>query len=191
MTLLNGETIFGKVELQDDYTLRISSESGIQKVPIASLGGEDFQKHGKPDERQDDGKLWSDRKGAVEEAQKEKKSKNSDGGQVYEIELGKIAVFQPLISAYEAANPKSKEKAKSDQGKDATGAEESGGKKDPTRSIANPNLVPMGNAPFSGGLGGEAAGSLISTGQQILRSIPGASSLPISSPSAPTSSEPK
>ncbi|MBN8710799.1 MAG: hypothetical protein J0I10_15550 [Verrucomicrobia bacterium] len=94
---LDGTKILGIVEITDDYTIRISSDSGLQKIPIALLSQEDFEKYSGATDRSQDGRLWSERKHALEDSQSKGQEKPAD----IEIRLGEIAAFQPLIDAYE------------------------------------------------------------------------------------------
>jgi len=97
VTKLNGAKILGLVEITDDYTIRISSDSGLQKIPIALLSQKDFEKYSGTKDRNQDGRLWSERKHALEDSQSKGQEKPAD----IEIRLGEIAAFQPLIDAYE------------------------------------------------------------------------------------------
>ena len=44
ITLLNGETHTGNITLTDNYTLKISSPSGIVSLPLASLSESDLER---------------------------------------------------------------------------------------------------------------------------------------------------
>jgi hypothetical protein len=111
VTKLDGTKYFGFVEVTDDYTVRITSDSGITRVPIAQLGDTDFQKYGFKKEREKDGRFWYERKEALKSAET---NPNSDGTNpnsaensesqskpIAEIRLSEISAFQPLIAAYE------------------------------------------------------------------------------------------
>jgi hypothetical protein len=104
VTTLNGTKFFGIVEVTDDYTIRVSNDSGITRLPIAQLGDADFKKYGLNKDRSNDGRLWYERKEALESSQEEdqssKDSKSSENSAI-EIRLGEIAAFQPVIAAYE------------------------------------------------------------------------------------------
>lgn len=97
VTKLDGTKILGVVEITDDYTIRISSDSGLQKIPIALLSQADFEKYSGARDRSQDGRLWSERKHALED----NTSKNDEKPADMEIRLGEIAALQPLIDAYE------------------------------------------------------------------------------------------
>ena len=55
---LDGTKLFGFIEVTDDYTIRISNDSGITRLPIAQLGDADFQKYGFQKDRSKDGRFW-------------------------------------------------------------------------------------------------------------------------------------
>jgi hypothetical protein len=104
VTRLDGTKLFGLVEITDDYTIRISNDSGITRLPIAQLGETDFTKYGLKKDRSKDGRLWYERKEALEDSQNDgqsNKNAKSEGGSAVEIRLGEIAAFQPVIAAYE------------------------------------------------------------------------------------------
>ena len=46
VTKLDGTKLSGFVEVTDDYTLRITNDSGITRVPIAQLGDSSFARYG-------------------------------------------------------------------------------------------------------------------------------------------------
>jgi hypothetical protein len=117
VTKLDGTKFFGIVEVTDDYTIRISSDSGITRLPIAQLGDADFKKFGLNKDRSEDGRLWYERREALEESRGDNQSGNtkdskSEGSSPVEIRLGQIAAFQPVIAAYEKTlGPKKSDKA--------------------------------------------------------------------------------
>lgn len=121
VTKLDGTKVFGIVEITDDYTIRISSDSGLQKIPLALLSEKDFEKYTKTKDRSQDGRLWSERKNALED----KKSKDKNQSADIEIRLGEIAAFQPLIDAYEKSLADKKKSASSTDEKSRTGSKES------------------------------------------------------------------
>ncbi len=43
VTKLNGMSLFGIIEVTDDYTIRVKSDSGIQNIPMAMLGKRIFK----------------------------------------------------------------------------------------------------------------------------------------------------
>lgn len=125
VTLLDGNTLFGRVEMTDDYTLRITSDSGLMKIPVALLGEKDFKKYTSDKDRSKDGRLWSERKDALEEAdqkqdgreQENEKGQKPAGDNAFEIQLKEIAVFQPAIDAYEKMlSSKKTEKSEKEKG---------------------------------------------------------------------------
>ena len=46
MTTLKGTKFFGIVEVTDDYTIRVSNDLGVTRLPISQLGDADFKKYG-------------------------------------------------------------------------------------------------------------------------------------------------
>jgi hypothetical protein len=101
---LDGTKLFGLVEITDDYTIRITNNSGITRLPIAQLDEADFQKYGFQKDRSNDGRFWYERQQALKSSHDEPnagKNANSDEKSVAEIRLGEISAFQPLIAAYE------------------------------------------------------------------------------------------
>ena len=104
VTKLDGTRLFGFVEVTDDYTIRITNDSGITRLPITQLGDVDFQKYGFQKDRAKDGRFWYERKEALKSSEEDPKS---DGDQEsgrespVEIRLGEISAFQPFIAAYE------------------------------------------------------------------------------------------
>jgi len=146
--LLDGKTLFGRIEMTDDYTLRISNDSGLMKIPLALLGEKDFKKYTSQKDRSNDGRLWSERKDALEkenakESASNKKSRtNSAGDNAFEIQLKELAVFQPAIDAYQQLLG-DKKSAKSD-----------GKQGDKTASKDDPPFIPLFSQPSAGQLPG-------------------------------------
>ena len=66
VTTLKGTKFFGIVEVTDDYTIRVSNDSGVTRLPISQLGDADFKKYGLNKDRSKDGRLWYERKEALE-----------------------------------------------------------------------------------------------------------------------------
>jgi hypothetical protein len=105
---LDGKKLFGFVEVTDDYTIRVSNDWGIIRLPIAELGDADFRKYGSKKDRSEDGRFWYERKEALKELKEDPKSKNearSGEKSAVEIRLAEISAFQPLIAAYEKTLP--------------------------------------------------------------------------------------
>ncbi len=124
--LLDGSVLFGKVELTDDYTLKVSSDSGIQKIALSMLGESDFKKYGFNKDRSQDGRFWSDRQDAVNDQQRKDSSKgdkSKDNGTL-EISLAELLPFQGLISNYQKDNPK-KDSSSDGEQKDKTASTDS------------------------------------------------------------------
>ncbi len=71
---LDGTKLFGFVEITDDYTIRITNESGIARLPIAQLSEADFQKYGFRKNRSQDGRFWYERKEALKTSEENPKS---------------------------------------------------------------------------------------------------------------------
>ena len=104
---LDGTKQFGFVEITDDYTIRVSNDSGIIRTPIAELGDADFRKYGFKKDRSKDGRFWYEWKEALKEL-KDPKSKNeakSGEKSTVEIRLAEISAFQPFIATYEKTLP--------------------------------------------------------------------------------------
>jgi hypothetical protein len=107
---LDGTKLFGVVEVTDDYTIRITNDSGITRLPIAQLSDADFQKYGFQKDRTKDGRFWYERKEALKSSEEDPKSDGdsksdgdpkSGGKSPVEIKLAEISAFQPFIAAYE------------------------------------------------------------------------------------------
>lgn len=161
VTKLNGQKILGIVEVTDDYTIRISNDTGLQKIPIALLSQTDFDKFTKTKDRSQDGRLWSERKDALEESKSQNKEKSGD----IEIRLGEIAAFQPLIDAYEkslADKKKSSENPKA--GTENTDFQA------PVQSLFSGPGTTLGGVPGAGTAGSVIAPA-ISTGAGALQSL--------------------
>lgn len=168
VTKMDGTSFFGIVTLTDDYTLKISNDSGLMKIPLAVLGEKDFKKYALQKDRSQDGRLWSERQDALEEQKKGDPQKSGSGeDSAIEIQLAEISVFQPVISLYEATLA-----GQSKDGK--TGAEKGEGAKtaaadSPVRLFSAPG---MPSAPFSG-MGGSLAQPVISAGSSAVQSAAG------------------
>jgi hypothetical protein len=166
VTKLDGTKLFGIVEITDDYTIRISNDSGITRLPIAQLGDADFKKYGLNKDRSKDGRLWYERKEALEESQKEgeaSKDSKSDGTSPIEIRLGQIAAFQPVIAAYEKTLGSKKAE------KPAVASKDSGEKKE----SSDTSFTPMFSQP---GMAGSLAQPFTGLGSSALQPVSGAAS---------------
>jgi len=150
VTKLDGTKIFGLVEVTDDYTLRISSDSGIQNIPIALLGEKDFRKYGFSRDRSKDGRFWSEREKALEG--EKGNSQKSESGDV-EIQLAELAPFQPLIAAYESITPpKAADKEKDTKaGADAKNQANPPEKSPSLHLFTGPGSLAVPSAPFASG----------------------------------------
>ena len=121
---LDGTKFFGFIEITDDYTIRITNNFGIARLPIAQLSDADFQKYGFRKDRSKDGRFWYERKEALKSAEddsKPPKNAKADRKSVTEIRLAEISAFQPLIAAYEetlATTSSEKSGAASEPGKE-------------------------------------------------------------------------
>jgi len=178
VTKLDGTKLFGIVEVTDDYTIRVSNDSGIMKIPLALLGESDFKKYGFQKDRSKDGRFWSERQQALEtekDSGSESKSSNSDNP-LFELKLKEIAVFQPLIDAYEktVSDKKSKdaETAKSNQPKTPD---------EPVRALfSSPGMTGPLPQAFTGMANGNPAAPAAAAGTGLLAPISGAASaLPV------------
>jgi hypothetical protein len=204
VTTLNGTKFFGIVEVTDDYTIRVSNNSGITRLPIAQLGDADFKKYGLSKDRSNDGRLWYERKEALESSEKESetskkesepsKDTKSNEGSVIEIRLGEIEAFQPVIAAYEktlgskksdkaAAGSKSAEDSKNPEEK-STASETPSSETPFTPMFSQPGMAGSLVEPFTG-FGSSAlqpASGAASTATGVIRSATGAASLPAAPP---------
>ncbi len=170
---LDGTSFFGIVEVTDDYTIRIKSDSGIQKIPLALLGEKDFKKYGFTKDRSQDGKFWSERKDALESEKSGEQAGTKKDDDAVEIRLAELAPFQPLIDAYEKSLADKKSDTAPDKG--APGESDS---KTPFRSLFSqpgvPGSVPQ---PFTG-IGSSAVQPATSLGAGAVNSVGGATGLP-------------
>jgi hypothetical protein len=101
---LDGTKFFGFVEVTDDYTIRITNDWGIARLPITQLSNADFRKYGFKKDRSRDGRFWYERKEALKSSQDDRESAQTAKSQqksVTEIRLAEVSAFQPLIAAYE------------------------------------------------------------------------------------------
>ncbi len=145
VTKLDGTKMFGLIEVTDDYTLKISSDSGIQKIPLALLGEKDFRKYGFGKDRSKDGRFWSERKDALES----EKTSSQNSGDI-EIRLAELTLFQPVIAAYESLKPPKgtateKEASETDVAKDQAKTPE---KSSSMHMFSGPGSLNIPNAPF-------------------------------------------
>jgi hypothetical protein len=186
VTTLNGTKFFGLIEVTDDYTIRVSNDSGITRLPIAQLGDADFKKYGLSKDRSNDGRLWYERKEALESSEKDSEPSTetkSNGGSAIEIRLGEIEAFQPVIAAYE--------KTLGSKKGDKTGT----GSKNPEKKSTAPEtpFTPMFSQPGMAGslvepftgFGSSAlqpASGAASSASGVIQSATGAASLPAAPP---------
>ncbi len=184
VTKLDGTKLLGLVEVTDDYTIRITNDSGITRLPITQLGDADFQKYGFQKDRAEDGRFWYERKEALkssEEDTKSDKDQKSDGESPVEIRLGEISAFQPFIAAYE----KTLASKKSEKSTATSKSEEKLGTSDlPFRPMfSEPGLGGPLPQPLSG-LGSSviqpvsAIQPAVPVGGQIIQSATGSAGLP-------------
>ncbi len=185
---LDGTKYFGLVEVTDDYTIRITNDAGITRLPITQLVDPDFQKYGFQKDRSKDGRFWYERKEALKDSPQStqsdensdpaEKPKGDDGAPV-EIRLAEISAFQPLISAYE----KTLASKKTDQSATPGNTEEKTDTSDPFKPLFSepglggplPRPFSLSGSPLQTGSGLQAPAS---TGGQIIQSATGASQLP-------------
>lgn len=191
---LDGTKFLGLVEITDDYTIRVRSDSGIIKIPMAMLGESDFKKYGFQTDRSKDGKFWYDRKEALEgqgqgqegqqgqpnqppgQQPQQKKESSSSDGTFMEIRLGELAPFQPLIDAYEKtlADKKTNDSGNADgseqgkEGADTVTSAGSGSKFPPL--FSQPGINNLGSVPFTGGLGDALVAPAVSAGSTVINS---------------------
>jgi hypothetical protein len=165
---LDGSKLFGFVEITDDYTIRVTNDWGIIRLPIAELSDADFQKYGFKKDRSKDGRFWYERKEALKEAKEDPKSEkkaNSRKRSSVEIRLAQISAFQPFIAAYEKTLA-----AKESEKSSTTG--NSGVTETPSVPFR-----PMFSQPR---LGGSLAQTLPRSGNSGIQSVAGAVGLPSS-----------
>jgi hypothetical protein len=169
VTKLDGTKLFGLVEITDDYTIRISNDSGITRLPIAQLGDADFKKYGLNQDRSKDGRLWYERKEALEDSKNDSqddgqsdKHAKSEGGSAVEIRLGEIAAFQPVIAAYE--------KTLGSKKSDKAASTKASGEKSET---SDTSFTPLFSQP---GMAGGLAEPFTGFGTSALQPITGAAS---------------
>jgi hypothetical protein len=101
---LDGTKYFGFVEITDDYTIRITNDSGITRLPITQLADVDFLKYGFQKDRAKDGRFWYERREALKDTDEGAQAPNNAEGAgtaPLEIRLSEISAFEPLIAAYE------------------------------------------------------------------------------------------
>lgn len=177
--LLDGSVLFGKVELTDDYTLKVSSDSGIQKIALSMLGESDFKKYGFGKDRSQDGRFWSDRQDAVSDQQRKdgsKSDKSKDDGML-EISLAELVPFQSLISSYQKDNPKKDDSAGGDQ-KDKDKTASTGSTQLPfTPLFSQPGMSSLPTSPLNalgtgGGMPAVPGGGLLPTPSAGLPGLP-------------------
>jgi hypothetical protein len=177
VTKLDGKKVFGVIEVTDDYTIRISSDTGLQNIPIAMLSESDFRKFGFAKDRRTDGRFWSERKDALE------KTKSSDGDKTandnksggFEIRLAEIAPFQPVIDLYQKSLPDKQPKNDSKEENGKTTSPTADGNSPMGKLFTQPT---MGNTPFSGGLAAPVMAPVSAVGSVI--------SIPSGVPAPPT-----
>jgi hypothetical protein len=164
---LDGTTLFGFVEIIDNYTIRITNDWGIARFPIAQLSDADFRKYGFKKDRSKDGQFWYERKEALKSSvddPKLQKNAKPDQKSVAEIRLAEISAFQPFIAAYEKTRA-----PKSSEGSTET---RKAGEKHETSDVP---FRPMFSEP---GLGGPLPQAWQSLRRSAIQSAPGASGLP-------------
>lgn len=171
VTKLDGTSILGVVEITDDYTIRIKSDSGIQNIPIARLGDSDFRKYGLSRDRSKDGRLWSERKDALED--EKKTSKKSDPAAI-EIRLAELAPFQPLIAAYESKNPKKNEPAENEKSEKPGDPTKMPEKSSTLHMFTGPGSLNIPTVPFAS----SAASAVMAPATTAVSSIPGVPGVP-------------
>ena len=174
VTKLDGTSFFGIVEVTDDYTIRVKSDTGIQKIPLALLGEKDFKKFGFEKDRSQDGKFWSERKEALEAEKSSGQTASKNDDEALEIPLAEIAPFQPLIDAYEKSLADQKPTDAPDKDAQNDPAE-----KAPFRSLFSQQSVPGAvPQPFTG-IGSSAVQPATSLGAGAVNSVSGATGLPV------------
>jgi hypothetical protein len=174
VTKLDGKKVFGMIEVTDDYTVRVSSDSGVQNIPLAFLSEKDFRKLGFSKDRNQDGRFWSERKEALEGAQEKSEENKTDSDKEkpgsFEISLKEIAVFQPLIEVYEKSladkKPATPENKEATDNKASLTAEGNA----PMKGLfTQPS---MGNSPFTGGIAPAVIEPISTAGSLVAPALP-------------------
>jgi hypothetical protein len=184
VTKLDGTKLFGIIEVTDDYTIRITSDSGITRLPLAQLGDADFQKYGFQTDRSKDGRFWYERKEALkssEEDPESKKKENSQGNAPVEIRLSEISAFQPFIAAYEKtlAAKKSEKSTATSTSEGKTGAADIPFRPMfSERGLGGPLPQPLSGLSSSALQPASAIQPAVPGGGQIIESASGAAGLP-------------
>jgi hypothetical protein len=163
----DGTKLFGFVEITDDYTIRITNDLGIARLPIAHLSDADFQKYGFQKDRSKDGRFWYERKEALQSSEgdpKPQKNAKSDQKSVAQMRLAEISAFQPFIAAYE--------KTLASKSSERSTAASKPGEKPETSDVP---FRPMFSRP---GLGGPLPQAWPSLGGSAIQAAPGVSGLP-------------
>lgn len=148
VTTLDGTKIFGVIEITDDYTIRISNDTGIKNLPIASLSQSDFLTYSGNKDRSQDGRLWSERQNALKDASQE--NQDPKKSEEFEIRLAELAPFQPVIAAYEKLRPPKDEKSGTSPGLSSSSPSST------LHMFTGPGSLNVPNAPFGAGLGQKA-----------------------------------
>jgi len=155
VTKLDGTNLFGIVSISDDYTIRISSDSGIQYLPIAQLSQADFLKFGDTKDRSSDGRLWSERKDALEdEKQKESSDSSKKPSSDIEIHLAEIVPFLPVIESYQKSKPDKDESADNKTNASPDQAASTSADSGPSTTLhmfTGPGSLNVPTSPFGGG----------------------------------------
>lgn len=166
VTQLDGTKFFGLIEVTDDYTVRVSTDTGIQKLPIASLDQADFLSYSGQNDRSQDGRLWSERQDSLEEASQENKDPKKSAE--FEIRLAELAPFQPVIAAYEKLAPPKEEKTAEGTNQKSTSPSST------LQMFSGPGSLQVPSAPFGQGLGQEALAPATSVGAGAAEAAAGA-----------------
>lgn len=165
VTKLNGQKCFGLIEITDDYTIRVTSDTGLQKIPIAMLSESDFRKFGFHQDRSKDGRFWSERQDALESEKKDGEGQPGTAKKdnaALELHLKEIAVFQPFIDAYEKTLTDKKSANSELPATDKASNGTTSASSSPMNKLFSQSG--MGNTPFSGGFTSSATQPVTSAG---------------------------
>lgn len=181
VTKLNGQKSFGLIEITDDYTIRVTSDTGLQKIPIAMLSESDFRKFGFTRDRGKDGRFWSERQDALEAEKKDGEAQPGEKKKDHaalEVRLAEIAAFQPFIDAYEKTVADKKSSTPENKATDKAPTSTTAGSSPMNKIFSQSG---MGSAPFTGGFTSSATQPVTSAGAAAASIVTPA--LPV--PSAP------
>lgn len=96
----DGRSFLGIVTIKDNYTILISTDTGLTNLPIAALKGDSWKKYSKDDVRSGDGRFWSERQDSLTKGW-EKGGKS----QPLDLVLAEIVPHLGEIASFKASQP--------------------------------------------------------------------------------------